>query len=87
MPRVIALVHRGIGGQTHERQFMRCTAGHIGVQAEQKTTTERGNERDPGHPPEFNFEDTPLPPVTSYAPLLDARERAEDGVAQGSGST
>jgi cytochrome c oxidase subunit 1 len=29
-------------------------------------------------PPEFNFEATPLPPITSYAPLLDARESGEE---------
>jgi cytochrome c oxidase subunit 1 len=28
-------------------------------------------------PPEFNFEATPLPPITSYAPLLDIRESGE----------
>jgi cytochrome c oxidase subunit 1 len=28
-------------------------------------------------PPEVNFEGVPLPPVTSFAPLLDAREAAE----------
>jgi cytochrome c oxidase subunit 1 len=30
-------------------------------------------------PPESNFEGVALPPITSYAPLLDARQRAVDG--------
>ena len=28
-------------------------------------------------PPTLNFQDTPLPPITSYAPLLDRRDRAK----------